>query len=162
MKTILAFAGLAVFLGVAAMVHLGLKESKREQAIIGLSNGLVWSALQAQVAPRMVNSKLKAVEGDRRWQVTGDLVFRDPGGVRARQPYRAVVAQTCALSDRRECWSLESLVVGDEVVDVAVLNQTPADPAERRRNAALEQLAELMGGLTYVASGMEGDGIAQD
>lgn len=66
MKTILAFVGLAAFLGVAAMAHLGVKESKREQAIIGLSNGLVWSALQAQLAPRMINAKPDAVAGDRR------------------------------------------------------------------------------------------------
>ncbi len=115
---------------------MNLKETKNEQIIIGWSNSLIWSALQIQAAPNYQDPTLGEAEGNDHWQVAGQLGYRDGGGAPVQQAYRAIIAQTCPMRERRECWMLASLEVGGEAVDLQALGQDTLDAGKHDREDA--------------------------
>lgn len=148
MKSIFAFIGLVAFLGISVMVHMNLKETKNEQTIIGWSNSLIWSALRTSTVPNFLSPELDKADSNGHWQVAGDIRYRDRAGALVQQSYRAIVAQSCPLRERRECWTLAALEVGGEAVDLQLPEQDTVEASEQDREYDSPGLSGPNGGDT--------------
>ena len=109
-------AGLVCFLALAVTVSLWIKQSKKDEVIIGWAHSLVWEALGGQVAPEFFHTSIERDAGGRGWVVKGKVKQRYELEASSREPYVAMIERVCGFKGLAACWRLTDLEITGEKV----------------------------------------------
>lgn len=121
MKGFIGLVGLIAFLAVAYVIQSVLYQSVQDQEVVEWSNSLIWSALGAQSTVTFDSPLVEAGEENGRWRISGQIGLRSAAGEVRQEPYAAVIKQICQPTSERNCWRLEALTIGEQVVNVSEL-----------------------------------------
>lgn len=104
-------AGFVSFLVLAVAISLWIKQSKKDEVIIGWAHSLVWEALGGQVTPKFFHTSIERHAGERSWVVKGKVGQRYGLEASRRKPYVAIIERVCGFKELASCWRLNDLEI---------------------------------------------------